>query len=81
MNGSEDSMAFVAEWYDKLACIEKPFRIIFYPNDNSLEIIDLKSKKLFLKRIKHEAVSLEDLYIGNTLDLYGRRFKIVEFGD
>ena len=23
MSGTEDSLAFIAEWYDKLACIEK----------------------------------------------------------
>ncbi|CDW91111.1 nucleoside diphosphate kinase [Stylonychia lemnae] len=74
-------MAFIAEWYDKLACIEKPFRFIFYPIENALEIIDLKTKKLFLKKIKHDAITLQDLYIGNTLDVYGRRFKIVEFAD
>ena len=77
----EDSFAFLAEWYDKLACIEKPFRIIFYPYDNSIEIIDLKSKKMHLKRIKHDSVRLEDFYIGNTLDIYGRRFKIIDFAD
>ena len=74
-------MAFIAEWYDKLACIDKPFRIFFYPNDNSIEIIDLKSKKQHLKRIRHDAITLNDLFVGNTLDIYGRRFKIVEFAD
>eukprot|EP00347_Sterkiella_histriomuscorum_P017719 403348257 len=81
MANSDDSFAFMAEWYDKLACIEKPFRFIFYPVDNSLEIIDLKSRKQHLKRIRMDAVKLEDLYIGNSLDIYGRRFKIIEFAD
>eukprot|EP00347_Sterkiella_histriomuscorum_P022633 403337746 len=81
MANSDDSFAFIAEWYDKLACIEKPFRFIFYPVDNSLEIIDLKSRKQHLKRIRMDAVQLEDLYIGNSLDIYGRRFKIIEFAD
>ena len=81
MSSSEESFAFLAEWYDNLACMEKPFRLIFYPLDNSLEIVDLKTKKMHLKRIRHEAVKIEDLYIGNTLDVYGRRFKITEFAD
>jgi nucleoside-diphosphate kinase len=81
MTSNDDSLAFIAEWYDKLACIEKPFRIFFYPIDNSIEIIDIKSKKMHLKRIRHEPISTNDLFIGNTLDIYGRRFKIVEFGD
>ena len=55
--------------------------MFFYPGDNSIEIIDLKTKKLHLKRIRHEAIKVEDLYVGNSFDIYGRRFKIVEFGD
>lgn len=81
MSISEDSLVFIAEWYDKLACIEKPFRFFFYPIDNSIEIIDLKNKKMYLKRIRHDAMTVNDLFVGNTLDIYGRRFKIVEFGD
>jgi nucleoside-diphosphate kinase len=45
MSISEDNLVFIAEWYDKLACIEKPYRFLFYPLDNSIEIIDLKTKK------------------------------------
>ena len=74
-------MTFIAEWYDKLACIEKPFRLMFYTSDNSLEIVDLKSKKQHLKRIRIDSLTYEDFYVGNTLDIYGRRFKIVEFAD
>jgi hypothetical protein len=42
---TEDSVAFIVEWFDKLACIEKPFRLIYYPYNHSIEIIDMKTKK------------------------------------
>ena len=29
----DDSVAFIVEWFDKLAMIEKPFRLMFYPGD------------------------------------------------
>jgi nucleoside-diphosphate kinase len=61
--------------------MEKPYKFFFYPVDNSIEIIDIKSKKMHLKRIKHDAISVQDLFIGNTVEIYGRRFKIVDFGD
>mmetsp|Transcript_11442 Transcript_11442/g.19349 ORF Transcript_11442/g.19349 Transcript_11442/m.19349 type:complete len:206 (+) Transcript_11442:160-777(+) len=64
-----------------MACINKQFRIIFYPVDNSIEIVDLKSKKMFLKRIQFQQLKQQDLYVGNTLDIYGRRFKISQFAD
>ena len=53
----DDSLAFIAEWFDKMAAVNKPFRIIFYPVDNSIEIIDLKSRKLFLKRIQYPGLT------------------------
>jgi nucleoside-diphosphate kinase len=77
----EDSFAFTVHWFDKMACIEKPFRLMYYPFDRTVEIIDMKTRKVCLKRIKHEALSQSDLYIGNQVDIYGRRYKIVDYAD
>jgi len=77
----EDGLAFTAHWFDRLASIDKPFRIMFYPYDHSVEIIDLRSKKQTLKRIKIDSFSQSDIYLGNSIDIYGRRYKIVEFAD
>lgn len=77
----DDSLAFIAEWFDKMACVNKRFRIIFYPVDNSVEIIDLKTRKQHLKRIHFADLTQQDLFVGNTFDIYGRRYKIVEFAD
>lgn len=46
-----------------------------------MEIIDLKTRKQSLKRIKYGSITLQDLFVGNTLDIYGKRYKIVEYGD
>ena len=54
---TDDSLAFIAEWFDKMAASNKQFRIIFYPIDNSIEIIDLKSRKQFLKRIQFQTIT------------------------
>ena len=77
----EDGLAFTAHWFDRLASIDKPFRIMYYPYDRSVEIIDLRSRKQTLKRIKIDSLNQEDLYIGNSIDIYGRRYKIVEYAD
>jgi nucleoside-diphosphate kinase len=78
---TEDSLAFIVEWYDKLASIDRPFRLMYYPYDHSIEIVDLKTKRQTLKRIKNDAISPNDLFIGNYLDIYGRRYKLVEYAD
>ena len=77
----DDSLSFLAEWFDKMAAINKQFRIIFYPVDNSIEITDMKTRKQHLKRIQFPGVSQQDLFVGSTSDVYGRRFKITEFAD
>ena len=77
----DDSLSFVAEWFDKMAAINKPFRIIFYPVDNSIEITDMTTRKQHLKRIQFPGITQKDLFVGNTIDVYGRRFKITEFAD
>lgn len=68
----EDSMVFLATWFDKLASIDKPYKIFFYPVDNSVEIIDGKTGKVHLKRIRNNDLSRENLYVGSTIELYGR---------
>lgn len=64
-----------------MACINKRYRIIVYPVDNSIEIIDVKTKKQYLKRIQFPSLQPHDFYVGNTLDIFGRRFRIIEFAD
>lgn len=64
-----------------MAAINKQFRIIFYPVDNSIEITDMKTRKQHLKRIQFPSITQKDLFVGNTIDVYGRRFKITEFAD
>ena len=54
---NDDSLAFIAEWFDKMAAVNKQFKIIFFPVDNSIEIVDMKTRKLQLKRIHFPAVT------------------------
>jgi len=61
--------------------VNKPFKILFYPNDGSIEIIDVKARRQHLKRIRHDTIRAEHLYIGATVEVYGRRYKVVDFGD
>lgn len=80
-HNQEDSKVFLCSWYDELACVEKPFRINYYARDGSVEVIDVTKGKVHLKRIKNEALSEQSLFVGNTVTLYGRKYRIKEFGD
>jgi len=74
-------MAFNLLWFDEMAASDRPFRLLFYPMDNSVEIIDLKSGKVHLRRIRNFDVQKQNLFVGNQIEIYGRRYRIIEFAD
>jgi len=45
---------------------------MYYPNDKTIEMHDLKNKRVFLKRCENPNISLNDLYIGSILNIYSR---------
>ncbi len=74
-------MAFNMLWFDEMAAADRPFRLLFYPMDNSVEIVDLKSGKVHLRRIRNFDVQKQSLFVGSQVEIYGRRYRIIEFGD
>ena len=71
-----DRLVFLVEWYDTAASLIRKFYLIFYPDDNTLEMTnlkhDIKTPKMFLKRCECPTVSLKDLFIGSILNIYSR---------
>jgi nucleoside-diphosphate kinase len=81
VTSSEESLVFKLTWFDEMAASDRPYKIFFYPVDNSIEIIDVKSGKVHLRRIRNFDVERNSLFVGNQITIYGRKYKIVEFGD
>ena len=77
----DERYAFIAEWYDINASLIRRYQVLFYPADNTVEMFDIKNKRLFLKRSKSEHVKLRDLYIGAIVNIHSRQLTIVDFGD
>ena len=74
-------MVFKLTWFDEMAASDRPYKLFFFPVDNSIEIVDVKSGKIHLRRIRNFDVERSQLIVGNQLTIYGRRYKIVEYGD
>jgi len=36
---------------------------------------------MFLKRTKNDTIKINDFFIGNTINIFSRSIKIVDFGD
>ena len=81
MEDLKDKYAFCVDWYDPSASLVRKYCLIFNNVDNTVELYDLKTKKLFLKRTKVDNVSLSDLYIGSTINLFSRQLNITDYGN
>lgn len=72
---------FLTEYYDSTASLVRQYQLYFYPDDNSIEMHDIKNKKVFLKRVVNKDITLKDLFLGSDISVFSRKLKIVEYGD
>lgn len=42
---------------------------------------DIKNRRHFLKRVKYDGVTLQQLYLGSTVVVYARQLRLIEYGD
>uniref|UniRef100_A0A1B6FBE1 DM10 domain-containing protein n=1 Tax=Cuerna arida TaxID=1464854 RepID=A0A1B6FBE1_9HEMI len=76
-----DKLSFLAEWYDTEASVIRQFYFSFFPSDCTVEMFDIKNHKLFLKRTHCDGLSLKDIFVGNTVKIFSRQIKIVDYAD
>jgi len=48
----EDRYVFETEWFDAQADLIRKYLLTFYPTDGTIEMYDLKNRRMFLKRMK-----------------------------
>lgn len=73
--------AFTAEWYDPNASFNRQYQLLFYPSDSTVEMFDIKNRRLFLKRSKCSHVQLKDLFIGAIVNIHSRQLTITGYAD
>ncbi|RXM98875.1 Nucleoside diphosphate kinase 7 [Acipenser ruthenus] len=77
----EERFAFLAEWYDPNAALLRQYQFLFYPKDRSVEMFDMKNHRTFLRRTKYDDINLQDLFVGNRLNVFSRQLHLIEYGD
>ncbi|KAF0685002.1 Aste57867_23031 [Aphanomyces stellatus] len=70
--------SFQAEWFDPQAEISRAYLLTYYEDDGSLEMVDKKSLKPFLKRIKFPSIKSVDLFVGACISVYSRQINLVD---
>ena len=56
MMKDEDKLCFLVCWEDEIAGVMKNFHLYYYPQEKSVEMFDLKTKKTFLKKTENENI-------------------------
>ena len=72
---------FIVEWFDAQASIIRKYNLTYYLSDNTIDMFDIKNKRIFLKRTAYDGISLEDLRVGSIITVYSRQLKVVEYAD
>ena len=54
---SEDKLCFLVCWEDKQSGLLRNFHLYFYPGSNSVEMFDIKTRKVFLKKTQSDRIS------------------------
>ncbi|GLV44669.1 nmdyn-D7 [Carabus blaptoides fortunei] len=76
-----DRLSFIAEWYDYERSLLKNFYLHYYPFDNSVELFDKDRNRVYLRRAVCDGVLLKDMFVGNTVRIYGRQMNITDYAD
>lgn len=78
---SEERFVFIVEWFDTQASLIRKYNLTYYLADNTIDMFDLKNKKIFLKRCEYAGINLEDMFIGSVITVYSRQLTIVDYAD
>lgn len=82
-----DKYNFHVEHIEEASQMTKDFLLTYYAKgagQNELSMVDVKSKKVFLKRGVYDQsgpIRLEDLYVGGYVTVCARRMKIIAYAD
>ncbi|ESN96296.1 hypothetical protein HELRODRAFT_68567, partial [Helobdella robusta] len=76
-----DKYAFIVEWYDIQAALIRRYILTYYNEDCAVELFDMKTRKMFLKRVRVKEICLNDLIIGNIINVMSRPMKIIDYAD
>ena len=78
---SQQRFCFITEYFDNLASLCKTYQLFYYPSDGSVEMFDIKNRKIFLKRIVIPEITMKDMYLGSDINVYSRKHKLIQYGD
>ncbi|XP_024921368.1 nucleoside diphosphate kinase homolog 7 isoform X3 [Cynoglossus semilaevis] len=77
----EERFAFLTEWYDSTAALQRRYQLMYYPKDGSVEMFDVKNQRTFLRRTVYDDIQQDDLFLGNRVTVFSRQLHLIEYAD
>jgi nucleoside-diphosphate kinase len=81
MSVRDARFSFNADYYDPQAGMVRKYQLLYYTTDQTIEMYDIKNKRVFLKRCAYPALNVKELYVGSSVTIFSRSLKLVEYGD
>jgi len=78
---TDERLVFHAEWYDQNAELVRRYQFMFYPVDSTVEMFDIKNRRLFLKRSAVPNITEDKLFVGSVLNVNSRQLTLTDYGD
>lgn len=76
----EERYVFLTQWRDPLSGVVRRFQLSFFASEGAVELLELKTRKLFLRKTAVPRV-LADFALGARVELLGRQIEIVAHAD
>merc|ERR1712151_50134 len=77
----EEKYIFEVDWYDQQADLVRKYQVVYLPVVKSIEMYDVKNKRIFLKRQEIPTLQLDDFFIGAQVTINSRVLKVTDYGD
>ncbi|CCW61415.1 unnamed protein product [Phytomonas sp. EM1] len=74
-------LSFIVEYFDPHASVTRTYQLLYYLDDSTIEMHDLKTRRLFLKRCAYPSLTLNELFLGAIVNVFSRPLKVIDFGD
>jgi|UniRef100_A0A7S4LP05 nucleoside-diphosphate kinase len=74
-------LAFVVDYDDPQAGITRKYQLMYFLTDKTIEMFDIKNRRIFLKRCPYASLEVNDLYLGATITIFSRQLQVSEYGD
>lgn len=73
--------SFTVDYFDLHASLTRSYQFLYNNEDKTIEMYDLQTRRMFLKRCAYPSLSVKELFVGATINIFSRPLKIVDYGD